>query len=59
MTAMHGRPRQGFHSLTPGIVIAEAAGLVSFLREVFDAEGEYAADRLTEMGIASRPAESG
>jgi uncharacterized glyoxalase superfamily protein PhnB len=48
---MKSAPRQGFHSITPRIVVADAAALVAFLRTVFDAVGEYHAERPAEMRI--------
>lgn len=44
-------PRTGFHSVTPRIVAADSAGVVAFLRMVFNATGEHAADRPAEMRI--------
>ena len=44
-------PRQAFHSLTPRIVVSDAAGLIAFLRAVFDAKGEQHADRPAELRI--------
>jgi PhnB protein len=43
--------REGFHSVTPRIVVADAASLVAFLRTVFDATGEYHAGRPAEIRI--------
>ncbi len=41
----------GWHSLTPRIVADDVAGLVDFLRLVFDATGEVQADRPAVMRI--------
>jgi PhnB protein len=46
-----GAPRRGFHSITPRIVVADAAAQVAFLRTVFDAKGEHEGDRPAEMRI--------
>ena len=43
--------RQGFHSVTPRLVVADAAGLVEFLRTVFGATGDIHGDRPAEMRI--------
>jgi uncharacterized glyoxalase superfamily protein PhnB len=43
--------RPGFHSVTPRIVVADAAALVAFLRAVFDAVGEHQEHRPAEMRI--------
>ncbi len=45
-----GRPR-GFHSVTPRMVVSDAAGAVEFLRTVFDAAGEVQAERPAEVRI--------
>ncbi|GLZ47573.1 hypothetical protein Acsp06_37580 [Actinomycetospora sp. NBRC 106375] len=37
--------------MTPRMVVSDPAGAVEFLREVFDAEGEVAAGRPTEVVI--------
>ena len=44
-------PRRGFHSVTPRIVVSDAAAQIAFLRTVFDATGEHHADRPAEMRI--------
>ena len=44
-------PRQGFHSVTPRIVVADVAAQVAFLRAVFDATGDCHADRPAEIRI--------
>ena len=41
----------GWHSLTPRIVTNDVAGLVSFIKRVFDAEGEYHDERPSELRI--------
>jgi PhnB protein len=43
--------RPGFPSVTPRLVATDARGLVEFLRVVFGATGELAADRPAEMRI--------
>ena len=42
---------EGRHTLIPRIFAADAAGLVEFLRTVFEAKGEFAGDRPAEMQI--------
>jgi uncharacterized glyoxalase superfamily protein PhnB len=44
-------PRAGFHSVTPRIVVSDVAAQIAFLRSVFEATGEYHADRPAEMRI--------
>lgn len=41
----------GFHSVTPRIVVSDAAAAVAFLRAVFNATGDGASDRPAEMHI--------
>lgn len=41
----------GFHSVTPRMVVSDAAAAVEFLRAVFDAVGQVQAGRPTEMRI--------
>jgi PhnB protein len=48
---MAREPRAGFHSVTPRIVVSDAAEVVAFLREVFDARGEHHPERPAEMRI--------
>jgi PhnB protein len=48
---MKSAPRAGFHSVTPRIVVADAAAQIAFLRAVFDATGEHHTDRPAEMRI--------
>ena len=43
--------RDGFHSVTPRIVVEDVEGLVTFLRAVFDAVGEVVAGRPVELQI--------
>src|SRR5216684_2892591 len=51
-SAMSGfRLPNGWHSLTPRIVTDDVAGLVEFLRQVFDATGELHPDRPAIMQI--------
>jgi PhnB protein len=40
-----------FHSVTPRMVVSDAAGAVEFLRTVFDAVGQVQAERPTEARI--------
>jgi uncharacterized glyoxalase superfamily protein PhnB len=44
-------PRKGYRSVTPRMVVADAAAQVEFLRTVFGATGEYHADRPAEIRI--------
>jgi tRNA-Thr(GGU) m(6)t(6)A37 methyltransferase TsaA len=44
-----GVPREGFRTITPRIVVADAMDQIAFLRAVFGAEGEAHADRPSEM----------
>src|SRR5580704_15526596 len=48
---MQSASRNGFHSITPRIVVADAEAQIEFLRIVFDAAGEYHAERPAEMRI--------
>jgi PhnB protein len=32
---------EGWHSVTPRIIVPDAAGLIAFIKEVFDAVGDY------------------
>jgi len=36
---------EGWHTVTPKIVVSDAEGLIDFLRHVFNATGEYRTDR--------------
>ena len=40
-----------FHTVTPRMVVSDAAGAVEFLRTVFDAVGEVQPERPTEVRI--------
>ena len=40
-----------FHTVTPRMVVSDAAGAVEFLRTVFDAAGEVQTERPTEVRI--------
>jgi uncharacterized glyoxalase superfamily protein PhnB len=42
---------EGFHTITPRIVVEGAEQLVAFLRQVFGATGEYSATRPAEVRI--------
>jgi len=46
-----GQPRPGYHSVTPRVFVDDVAGLVGFLREVFDATGAIDPHRPTEVRI--------
>ena len=48
---MQAVPRKGFRSVTPRIVVADAAAQVAFLRDVFDATGELHIGRPAEIRI--------
>ena len=48
---MHAIPRKGFRSVTPRIVVRDAAGLIAFLSAVFEAHGEQSGDRPAEIRI--------
>jgi uncharacterized glyoxalase superfamily protein PhnB len=51
-TTKHSRlTPDGWHSVTPRIVVQEAKGLVEFLKQVFDASGEYRQERPSEVRI--------
>ena len=41
----------GFHSVTPRMVVSDAAAVVEFLRTVFDATGDAVSHRPAEMRI--------
>jgi PhnB protein len=36
---------EGWHTVTPKIVVNDAAGLIDFLKQVFNATGDYRTDR--------------
>lgn len=42
---------EGWHTVTPRIVVDDARGLVAFLVTVFEAAGEYRSDRPSEIRI--------
>ncbi|HEY2511571.1 MAG TPA: VOC family protein [Polyangiaceae bacterium] len=48
---MNPSPRPGFTTLTPRVVVADATGLLAFLRTVFEATGETSGDRPVEARI--------
>ena len=41
----------GYHTLTPRMVVSDVAGAVQFLRSTFDATGEIPEGRPAEIGI--------
>lgn len=43
--------REGYHSITPRIVVRDTQGLISFLRDVFGGTGEAQDDRPVEIRI--------
>ncbi len=43
--------RHGWHTVTPRIVVAEPESLLSFLKAIFDAQGEFRAQFPTEVKI--------
>jgi PhnB protein len=54
MTQTPGRSSmqpQGWHTVTPRIIVRDAAKLVDFVREVFGAVGDYLPDRPAEMRL--------
>ncbi len=48
---MTRRPRTGYHSVTPRLVVDDVAGLVQFFRRVFGAVGETEAARPVELRL--------
>jgi PhnB protein len=52
---MNENPRQftpeGWHTVTPRIVVHDARGLVAFLKQVFAATGEYQQDAPSQVKI--------
>jgi uncharacterized glyoxalase superfamily protein PhnB len=44
-------PRKGFNTVTPRMVVADAAAQVAFLRQVFGATGDHHPERPAEMRI--------
>lgn len=49
--AMTSSPPDGSRTVTPRMVVADAAGAVAFLRDVFDATGEVRLDRPAEITV--------
>jgi PhnB protein len=43
--------REGFHSVTPRMVVSDLAGQIAFLRAVFDATGDAPVGRPAEIRI--------
>ena len=41
----------GWHSVTPRIIVSDAAGLVEFIRQVFNATGKYGPQAPAELKI--------
>jgi PhnB protein len=48
-------PREGYHSVTPRIVVDDVAAQVDFLGAVFDARGAVEPDRPAEVRIGDSP----
>jgi PhnB protein len=46
----HFQP-QGWHTVTPRIIVSDAQRLVAFVKEVFGASGDYRSDVPTELRI--------
>lgn len=46
---------EGWHSVTPRIVVKGASGLVEFLQKVFGASGEYEIERPSVLWIGDSP----
>jgi uncharacterized glyoxalase superfamily protein PhnB len=44
-------PLEGWHTLTPRIIVADVSGLVTFIRDVFDARGELETEQPTFLQI--------
>ncbi|HSY08247.1 MAG TPA: VOC family protein [Steroidobacteraceae bacterium] len=42
---------EGWHTVTPRIVVRDPEGVVNFIKKVFDAHGEYCVGRPAEMKI--------
>ena len=42
---------EGFHTITPRIVVKDAKGLVEFLKTVFDASGDYVKSAPSQIKI--------
>jgi len=47
----HGVPRDGYHSVTPRLVVSDVEAQVAFLRAVFDATGDVVPGRPAEIRI--------
>jgi uncharacterized glyoxalase superfamily protein PhnB len=45
------KPRDGYHTVTPRLVVDDVAAQVEFLRQVFDARGEVEPGRPAELRI--------
>lgn len=43
--------REGRHTVTPRLITSDVAGLVDFIRVVFDAQGDHVPDRPVELKI--------
>jgi PhnB protein len=43
----------GWHTVTPRIVVEDPAGLVAFLKRVFDAKGDFEADAPSQIRIGN------
>jgi PhnB protein len=43
--------REGRHSVTPRLIASDVAGLVEFIRVVFDAQGDHVPDRPVELKV--------
>ena len=48
---MTGFQRKGFHTVTPRIIMRDPQDLITFLKEVFGAEGDFVPGRPAEMRI--------
>jgi len=46
---------QGWHSVTPRLVVNDAALLVKFLKQAFDGSGEFRTDRPSVVTIGDSP----
>ena len=44
-------PTEGYHTITPRLVVADVAGAAQFLRATFDATGDVPDDRPAEIRI--------
>jgi uncharacterized glyoxalase superfamily protein PhnB len=51
MTGSSSFTPEGWHTVTPRIVVDDARGLVAFLVTVFEASGEYQSERPSEIRI--------